>query len=75
MACRNPNQVKNANQGLRMVSAALNTISPAIETPITRRRCVQPGCRMTIHMIHTPAATATPTVMPTAPALGLCDST
>ncbi len=30
---------------------------------------------MTIHMIHTPAATAMPPVMPTAPAVGLCDST
>lgn len=27
-ACRKPNQVKNANQGLRMVSTALNTSSP-----------------------------------------------
>ena len=27
-ACRKPNQVKNANHGLRMVSTAMNTISP-----------------------------------------------
>ena len=30
---------------------------------------------MIIHMIHAPAATATPTVMPTAPAVGLWEST
>ena len=28
MACRKPNQVKNANQGLRMVSTAMNAIRP-----------------------------------------------
>ena len=28
-ACRKPIQVKNANHGLRMVSTAMNTSSPA----------------------------------------------
>ena len=30
---------------------------------------------MIIQVIQAPAATATPTVMPNAPAVGLCDST
>src|SRR5262249_28449120 len=34
-----------------------------------------PGCRRTIQATQAPAATATPTVMPTAPALGAWEST
>ncbi len=74
-ACRKPIQVKNAYQGLRRVSSAMNTTSTTRKDRISRWLSIQPGCRMIDQVYQAPAATAMPAVMPNAPAVGCCEST
>ncbi len=66
--------MKNAYQGLRKVSSAMNTTSTTMNDRISGWLSIQRGCRMIDQVYQAAAATAMPAVMAMAPAGGFCDS-
>ena len=70
-ACRKPSQVKKREPGTADGEHGDERDQPGDVEPHQPRRSAQPGCRTVNQVIQAPAATATPTVMPNAPASGL----